>query len=521
MKEPKALFIYPPNQLMDIETRRPDGSLGPPYLIGSLRAIDIEADLLDATVGSAEDTLDDTFNNLVPEPNGLTRIGMSWERLEEFLGKKQYNIIGINSNFTPQTKMAFRTAEIAKKVNPETLVIAGGVNARNLWPRFMKNGFFDIVCTTEGEKVIQEIARRFMQEAPYEGIDGTIYFKDGKPKISPAKPDTIFTDLDLLPVPAWDKLPFEKYETIASPHGVDLTGKSYRYAPIMTSRGCPFQCTYCHISLERFGRGELSGDIGNLRLKSVPRVLQEIELLRSLGVKKLFIEDDSLLAKKARIQEIFTAILNMGLTIADVNGVNLVHFFQKTKSGTLEPDRAYMELLYNAGFQQIVFPVESGSQKVLDKYATGKLNLATMDVIKLTRIAKEIGIITPINIMIGFPHETEEEMMMSVDIARRLIDAGAAYVTFFIPIPFPGSELYNMALNCPEKGCVGKHLSFDFDPDIMNWKNGVMVNTTVPRERIVEIRDWAWKDVNPPEHVIQRLQQSVGAHRIDIKPANS
>ena len=218
-------------------------------------------------------------------------------------------------------------------------------------------------------------------------------------------------------------------------------------------------------------------------------------------MKKLFIEDDSLLAKKKRVKEIFREITHTGLTIADVNGVNLVHFFQNTPTG-LEPDESYMELLYHAGFQQIVFPVESGSQRILDKYATGKLNLKSMDILKLTRIAKRIGMVTPINIMIGFPDETEEEIMSSIELARRLVDAGAPYVTFFIPIPFPGSVLYDIAVR-------GGHLSPDFDPDIMNWKNGVMAGTTVPRERIVELRDWAWENVNTKDHIAMRIRESM------------
>lgn len=504
MKKPSVLLIYPPNQLMPVETPRPDGSLGPLYLAGALRTMGIETDLLDAAVGAEDDDLEHTFYRSEMLPNGLVRIGMSWKRIEEFLAQKQYDIVGVNSNFTPQTKMAFGVAEIAKRVNPQTLVIAGGVNARSLWQRFMTNGAFDLVCTTEGEKVIQEIATRFLHGQTYDGIDGTIYFANGEPHIYKVGPGTVFTKLDELPFPAWDKLPLAKYERIASPHGVDLTGRKHRYGPIMTSRGCPFQCSYCHISLERFGRGTLSGDIGDLRLKSVGRVLREIDTLISLGVKKLFIEDDSLLAKKPRIKELFTAILNSGLTLADVNGVNLVHLFQKTGGGTLEPDRDYMELLYNAGLQQIVFPVESGSQRILNKYASLKLKLALMDVLKLTKIAREIGIICPVNMMIGFPDETEEEIMMSVELAKKLIDAGANYVSFFIPIPFPGSQLYDMAIR-------GGYLSPDFDPDIMNWKNGVMVNTEVPVERIVEIRDWATQTVNPPEYVAKRLQESVGS----------
>lgn len=509
MREPKVLFIYPPNQLMNIETARPDGSLGPLYLAGALRQIGIEPELLDMTVGTEEDTLENTFYRGVVQSNNLIKIGMSWERIRSLFERGQYDIVAINSNFTPQTKMAFKVAKIAKEVNPKTLVISGGTNARHLANRFFTTGDFDLICTTDGEQVIQEVVERFRNGQRLPGIPGTKVLSEGKIYPTPAGP--ILQNLDELPFPAYSLLPFTKYERIASAHGVNIAGKLRRYAPIMTSRGCPFQCEYCHISLERFGRSQISGDVGNLRLKSVKRVLQEIEILRGLGVTKLFFEDDSLLAKMARVKEIFTALLTMGLTIADVNGVNLVHLCKPTVGGKLTPNVEYMQLLYDAGFQQIVFPVESGSQRILKKYATDKLDHERMDVIELVRAAVRIGILCPVNMMIGFPHETEEEMMVSVDMAKRLIDAGAPYVTFFIPIPFPGCKLHTDALRCPD--CRGSHLSPDYDTDIFNWKNGVMVNTTVPIERTIEIRDWAWETVNPPEHVAQRLQDSIGARR--------
>ncbi|MBI3610065.1 MAG: B12-binding domain-containing radical SAM protein [Nitrospirae bacterium] len=490
MRDPKVLLIYPPPRLLPIETPRPDGSLGMLYLAGALRQIGIEADLLDTSIGGPKDTLEDTFYRNVQLENGLTQIGMSWDRIAE--AAAGYDIVGIHSNHTSQTKASFKVAEIVKRVNPKALVIAGGISARALWQRFVDQGTFDLICTSEGERTIQEIAQRFRQGQRYQGICGTL-----------GNPPHFHQNLDELPFPTWDKLLLDKYEQIAAPHGVDLTGQQYRYQNLMTSRGCPFQCAYCHISKERFNRSEEIGNVGALRLKSVDRVLQEIEVLQSLGVKKIFIEDDSLLAKKARIISIFKAIQGKDLLIADVNGVNLVHLFKRTANG-LEPDKEYLQLLFSAGLRQIVFPVESGSQRVIDKYATGKLTLETMDVISLIRVAKSVGMICPINIMIGFPDETEQEMMMSIELSKRLIDAGTDYVTFFIPIPFPGSQLYDIAI---ENG----HLRPDFDTDIMNYKNGVMENTTVPKERIVALRDWAWTTVNSKEHIAKRLQESMGA----------
>ena len=209
MRKPRVLLIYPPNQLMPIETPRPDGSLGLLYLAGALREMGIEADLIDATVGTPEDRLEDTFYRNEPLPNGLVRIGMSSKRLEEVIRQGKYDIVCINSNFTPQTNMAFEVARIVRKVDWYTLVVAGGINARNMWQKFMSTGLFDLICMTEGEKIIKDIAHRWTDSLGFLGIPGTICWYNHRTYVFPAKPDTISTNLDELPFPAWDKLPFE------------------------------------------------------------------------------------------------------------------------------------------------------------------------------------------------------------------------------------------------------------------------------------------------------------------------
>ncbi|MEK9183762.1 MAG: cobalamin-dependent protein, partial [Patescibacteria group bacterium] len=325
---PKVLLVYPPNQLMPIETPRPDGSLGPLYLAGALEDAGFEADILDASVGAVSDDLKNTFYNAVALPNGLIRIGMPVEKIKEFIVRGGYNVVGINSNFTPQTRMALEVAAAVKSIDPDILVIAGGVNARNLAERFLDSGNVDVVCLGEGEKIIVRLVSQWANGGGFDGLSGIMFKQNGAyVKVVVSSLDLI-TDLDELPLPAWHKLPFNHYDRIASPHGV-IHSDVVRYAPIMTSRGCPFRCLYCHISTEKEG---VSGGIGMLRMKSMERVLQEINILQSLGIKKIYFEDDSLLAKKSRAKIIFKQIMGRDLEIADVNGVNLINFRIKDKN---------------------------------------------------------------------------------------------------------------------------------------------------------------------------------------------
>lgn len=498
----KGIIIYPPNQLMDIETPRPDGSLGPLYLASYLEKEGYEVDILDASVGASEHTLENTFYFNRKLPNGLTMIGMEFEDIANYVCRKKFDFVAISSNFTPQTNMAINTAKHIKKLIPSLPIFAGGVNARALSERFLMSNYFDGICLTEGELIFPRMIKDFIEFNTVKNVPGVAFLDEHKKVIKNRVDATCFPGhLDDLPMPAWNKLPFDKYEQIASPHGVSVhERKGLRYAPIMTSRGCPFRCAYCHISNETRDTDQ-SGAIGKLRFHSIERVVSEIDLLKSMGVERLFIEDDSLLANKERVKTLFTKIKNRNLLIANVNGVNLIHLYNRSKI-SWQIDIEYLEILKNAGFDQIVFPVESGSQRVLQRYATNKVFLEKMNLPFLMKKMTDVGISAPVNMMIGFPDETEDEVSESIDLAKKLIDNGAPYVTFFIPIPFPGSALHEIALK-------GNHIEKDFDPDLMNWKRPIMKNTIIPSERLEFIRDSANENINSELHLKKRLKQSM------------
>lgn len=498
----KILLVAPPNQLMTVETPRPDPELGLLYLAGALEDAGFHTDILDATVGTQNDRLEDTFRKPVMQKNGLIRIGMPESRISEVIAQGDYGVVGINSNFTPQTNMALQVARAAKAVSRDLFVVAGGVNARALAERFLRSGVVDTLCLTEGERIVVNLVHALAKGQDLAHISGIARLCDGKVVRQPVAPTDVCQNLDDLPFPRWEKLPFFHYDMLA-PRAVLALGNE-RFGSLMTSRGCWAKCLYCHISFEKEHAAE-TGNIGSLRFKSIDRVMEEACRLQSLGVRKLYFEDDTLLAKKPRIAEIFRRIRGMGFQIADVNGVNLIHFLKRSPAGRLVIDREFLLLLKEAGFNQIVFPVESASQRIVDKYATGKLDHTNLDVVELVRVASSIGITCPINMMMGFPDETEDEMRESIELGKRLVEAGSAYCTPFIPIPFPGSLLYDYAV-------AHGHLDSDFDPDLFNWKNAVMKNTTVRPERVLELRDFAYEHMNTPEYVRTRKDASAGTY---------
>ena len=143
--------------------------------------------------------------------------------------------------------------------------------------------------------------------------------------------------------------------------------------------------------------------------------------------------------------------------------------------------------------------------RIQKEYASSKVDLEKMDLLELMKAMSDRGIRAPINTMIGFPDETEKEMKMSFDLSRKLVEEGGApYVTFFHPIPFPGTTLF-------EKAIRGGYLDKDFNPDQMNWKNPVMKNTIVSPEKIEELSEKAWNEINSDEYIVRRLSESAGS----------
>ena len=346
--EPKFILIYTP-QIFDprFGVVKPEGSLGLIYLASALRDRHFEVSILDATVGNDNYSLEETFYREEKQSNGMIRVGM---KIKDILKEAEsYDVVGITSIFTAQTRMVEEVVSSIKQNYPDKLIILGGVNARHQMQRFFNAGT-DLICLSEAEETIVKIGdvlragkRDFSKISGLAGKEGFV------------NPQTkVIQNLDDLPIPAWDLQPLEKYWEIARPHGSGFADQAVAYASAMFSRGCPFKCHYCHISKELDGSN--SGNLRGLRVKSENRIIKEINILRELGVEYVFIEDDSLLAKKKRAINIFGLLAEMNLKLADVNGINLSHLCTRV-NGKMGVDDKLMESMAAAGFKKLSFPI--------------------------------------------------------------------------------------------------------------------------------------------------------------------
>lgn len=493
VKKTRVKFIYPAQQFEISENPRPDGSLGILYLASMLRNHGYPVSVLDMCVGDEGEDLSQSFYNRTPIDDDHIRVGISVDSLKEKL--KDVDIVGVTSIFTPQTYNCFEVAKAAKELNPNIVTIAGGGNARAFYQLFLDSGF-DIVVFGEGEETMLEIAEAIENGEDYKNIQNVAYKKaDGVYHVNPERP--VVTDLDELPIPAWDMLPLKKYWQIGEPHGGTFPANSeVRYLSMQTSRGCPFRCTYCHISKE--------GDAAKLRFKSLERVDQEVNLLKELGVEYLFFEDDSLLAKPHRIKKIFRNLEGKDLKIVDVNGVNLAHFFKPGPNRKLVVDEELLDLMVEVGWTEIAYPFESGSQRILDVYASKKWRRDRHDVLDLVKKSVERGLKISGFFTIGYPDETYEELTETFLFAKDLVEAGLNIAAFYIITPYPGSVLYDKAVE-------GGHIPNEFDLSKMKFALPTMVNTLIPQEVLKYTRRMVYQLVNRKQMVEHKHAKNVGS----------
>ncbi|MBI2662857.1 radical SAM protein [Candidatus Woesearchaeota archaeon] len=310
---------------------------------------------------------------------------------------------------TPLYKEALTIAEEIKKINPNIIIIGGGVHPSALPEETLQESKFDILVLGEGDYTIVELVNT-KNTSDFSKIEGICY-KDPQKNIIKTKPRQLIKDLDELPYPAWHLYDLKNYQASK------LTSKKTPVGAIETSRGCVFGCTYCNKDV--FGR--------RFRMKSPERVVDEIEYMLKLGFKEIHVWDDNFVTNIKRAKEICDLIIKRNLK------------FPWCLACGIRVDCVDEEFLIKAkksGCYSVYFGVETGNDEILKKIGKG---ITTDQVRKAFKLAKKVGLETLGFFMFGLPGETKETMQQTIKFAQEL---NPDYAKVTILVPFPSTPIY-------------------------------------------------------------------------------
>lgn len=291
-----------------------------------------------------------------------------------------------------------------KKEYPEKTIILGGPGPTTIAEEILKiSSGVDIIVKGEGEETIVELMDCLEKNKDLKNVRGIGYRDGNKIRTNPPRPR--IENLDEIPFPARDKLDIKKYDWFG----------------IITSRGCPYKCTFCHIPLIWNG-----GAI----LRSVDNVIEEIKLIyEKYDHKKICIQDDTFPVNKKRVLEFCDKLKREKIDV------------RWLCSGRIDlMDDQIMKKMSESGCDTVFYGVESGSDKILRKVKKGFSAKQAEDVLKKS---KKYFRNVNTSFIWGFPFETMEDFKKTIKLAEKLLLKLNVGLRLSILHPLMGTEIYN------------------------------------------------------------------------------
>lgn len=330
--------------------------------------------------------------------------------------KREPDLIGFS--LMSDVKVLSKVREIITNLRrvSEAPIVIGGPQVSSLPAFTLQYTRANFAVIGEGENTMKELARALDKESgeEFDSIRG-LAFLEGNGNVRINEPRELIKNLDQIPFPAWHLMPPSKYRI--SP--VLASVKRQPVAPIITSRGCPFLCTFCagHVT---WGR--------TFRVRSPKNVVDEIEMLvEKYGVREIQISDDNFTLIRKHAFEVCREIIRRKIDIywSCPNGVRA--------------DKLDRELLYTmklAGCHLFGFGIESGNQKTLHRI---KKRLDLEVVSKAVKTAKDLGITTVGFFILGLPGENFQDIQRTINFAKNIPLDRAWFSTLNL---LPGAELF-------------------------------------------------------------------------------
>ena len=373
MNLPELLLISPP----DYETREFRGAqpLGIAYLAGSLRAVGISAQLLDANVGGP-----------MPLPQLAAQVEDFVSNVRQRGGRP---VVGL-SVVSQVIATAAALAERIKSIAPDTLVIVGGYHPTFADREILEDfAAIDLCVRGEGEQTIVALMQHWQAagaanppirpgQIDWGRILGVTWRHGEQIIANPSRPNN--TSLDALPFPARDLLPpLHAY----APYADTVAGVMRRKASMISSRGCPFHCNFCSIIA-------FYADAGGKpwRGRSVDNVVAEmVELADRDGASHFEFQDDNFFVRADRALAIVEHYAQTGRDFS---------FAFLTRADQVVKGERYFPALRRAGLRYVSVGIESGSEASLERMVkqTGvEINRRALQILHDNDVAAQVEFI--------------------------------------------------------------------------------------------------------------------------------
>ena len=375
---------------------------------------------------------------------------IDYNQLKNFVIQEKPDVVGITTT-TFTLLDVIKTAEIVKKTNPEIKIILGGPHVHIYPEETIKIKEIDYCVLGEGEKPLKELLNNIDSPELLHQVKGIVFKYKGKVINTGLR--ELIQNLDSIPFPARHLTPYKKYGSVLA--------KRFPVTTMFTSRGCPFKCLFCD-----------RPHLGNIfRARSAKNVVEEMEQCQKMGIKEIFIYDDTFTVNRQRIIDICTEIQKKNL-----------HITWDIRARVDTVDQELLKMMKQAGCQRIHYGVEAGTEKILSILRKG---ITLKQIRNAFEWSKKIGIETLAYFIIGSPQETREDIEETIKLAKKL---KPDYANFSIMTPYPATDIYKLGLKT-------KVLSHDY------WKEFAQN----PRSDFIP---FFWEEILSQKELIQLVEKA-------------
>ncbi|MCA9298933.1 MAG: B12-binding domain-containing radical SAM protein, partial [Phycisphaerales bacterium] len=327
---------------------------------------------------------------------------LDYDQLEEKVRAWAPDVVGITC-FTVQLVDVHSTVRTCKQAGVQYVVL-GGPHISDFPEEAVGLPGVDAVVKGEGQKPMLDLVDVWSRGEVAKGIPGVMAHPD-----DPIPQEDVYFSNNLDDYPVIDRtlVDYTRY--------YDVMGAGGMFTTMISSRGCPYRCTFCNTPRHRY------------RVMTPSRVCDEIQACIDLGIKEIYFVDDTFNITNKRVHELCDAILERGLV-----------FSWTVRFRVKGVDRELLEKMKAAGCGRIQFGVEQGTEEGLLRL---KKDVTSREIEHAFKLCREVGIRTVAYFMIGTPTErTRKDVLDTIEYSIKL---KPDFVMYNILTPFPGTTLYD------------------------------------------------------------------------------